>query len=109
MSSLVLPLTLTNSPSDSPSFRMGHRPVLDGVRGISILLVLIHHTEFITPISFSILRGGYLGVDIFFVLSGFLITSLLVEEFETTGKLNFSMFYMRRVLRLLPAVGAVLL
>lgn len=91
------------------SFRLGHRPALDGVRGISILLVLIHHTEFITPISFSMLSGGFLGVDIFFVLSGFLITSLLVEEFETTGSLSFRKFYMRRVLRLLPAVGAVLL
>jgi len=91
------------------SFKLGHRPVLDGVRGISILLVLIHHTEFIKPISFSILTGGYLGVDIFFVLSGFLITSLLVEEIEMTGTLSFRRFYMRRVLRLLPAVGAVLL
>ena len=109
MSSLALPLTLTNSQSDASAFRLGHRPVLDGVRAISILLVLIHHTEFITPISFSILRGGYLGVDIFFVLSGFLITSLLVEEFETTGSISFRMFYIRRVLRLLPAVGAVLL
>ena len=83
--------------------------MLDGVRGISILLVLIHHTEFITPVSFSILTGGYLGVDIFFVLSGFLITSLLVEEMETTGTVSFRRFYMRRVLRLLPAFGAVLL
>ena len=91
------------------SFKLGHRPVLDGVRGVSILLVLIHHTEFIKPISFSILTGGYLGVDIFFVLSGFLITSLLVEEIETTGTLSFRRFYMRRILRLLPAVGAVLL
>ena len=94
---------------NAASFRLGHRPVLDGVRGLSILLVLIHHTEFITPISFSILSGGFLGVDIFFVLSGFLITSILVEEFETTGTLSFRRFYMRRVLRLLPAVGAVLL
>lgn len=109
MSSLALPLTLTNSQSDASAFRLGHRPVLDGVRAISILFVLIHHTEFITPISLSILRGGYVGVDIFFVLSGFLITSLLVEEFETTGTISFRMFYMRRVLRLLPAVGAVLL
>lgn len=109
MSSLALPLTLTNSASSASSFRLGHRPVLDGVRGISILLVLIHHTEFITPISFSILRGGFLGVDIFFVLSGFLITSILVEEFEDTGTLSFLRFYIRRALRLLPAVAAVLL
>lgn len=72
-------------------------------------MVLIHHTEFITPISFSILKGGFVGVDIFFVLSGFLITSILVEEFETTGTLSFQRFYSRRVLRLLPAVAAVLL
>lgn len=94
---------------NASSFRLGHRPVLDGVRGLSILLVLIHHTEFIKAISFSILKGGFLGVDIFFVLSGFLITSILVEEFDTTGTLSFRRFYMRRVLRLLPAVGAVLL
>lgn len=103
------PVTLTNLPSRDSSFRLGHRPVLDGVRGLSILLVLVHHTEFIKPISFSVLRGGFLGVDIFFVLSGFLITSILFEEFEDTGRLSFRRFYMRRILRLLPAVGAVLL
>jgi len=88
---------------------LGYQPALDGVRGISILLVLIHHTEFIKPISFSVLPGGFLGVDIFFVLSGFLITSLLVEELETTGTISFRRFYIRRALRLLPAVGAALL
>lgn len=91
------------------SFRLGYRPVLDGVRGLSILLVLIHHIDTFLPVGVSILSAGFLGVDIFFVLSGFLITSILVEEFETTGTVSFRRFYIRRALRLFPAVGAVLL
>lgn len=57
----------------------------------------------------NILPGGFLGVEIFFVISGFLITSLVVEEFEKTGKIDLRGFYMRRVLRLAPALVAVLL
>jgi peptidoglycan/LPS O-acetylase OafA/YrhL len=76
---------------------LGYRPALDGVRAAAILAVIgFHATKFVS--------GGFLGVDIFFVLSGFLITSLLVEEWETRGTISLSHFYLRRALRLLPAL-----
>ncbi len=81
-----------------------HVPELDGLRGIAIIAVLIHHQL----TSFS-LKGGFLGVDLFFVLSGFLITGLLVSEFEHTGSISIRKFYMRRVLRLGPALALYLI
>jgi peptidoglycan/LPS O-acetylase OafA/YrhL len=78
-------------------FRLGYRPALDGLRGISILAVMFVHGGL-----FWMGRGGFLGVDIFFVLSGFLITALLMEEWAKTGSISFKNFYMRRALRLLP-------
>jgi peptidoglycan/LPS O-acetylase OafA/YrhL len=84
-------------------FRIGHRPELDGVRGIAILLVLLLH------LGVPFFTGGFLGVDIFFVLSGFLITSLLVQEFDAGGSISLKRFYIRRALRLMPAVGVYLL
>lgn len=81
-----------------------HIPELDGIRGIAIIAVLIHHQ--LTPFSLS---GGFLGVDLFFVLSGYLITSLLLAEFEQTETISLKKFYMRRVLRLGPALGLYLI
>ncbi|HEY7196152.1 MAG TPA: acyltransferase family protein [Gaiellaceae bacterium] len=80
-----------------------HRPALDGIRAVAVLLVLFFHAG--TPL----FRHGYVGVDVFFVLSGFLITSLLARELVGTGRLRFVGFYARRVRRLLPAALAVLL
>lgn len=99
------PLTVEQSleATTETAFRLGHRPELDGVRGISILLVLMLH------LGFSFIRGGFLGVDIFFVLSGFLITSLLVQEANTRGSISLKKFYIRRALRLGPAVFAFML
>jgi peptidoglycan/LPS O-acetylase OafA/YrhL len=79
-------------------------PALDGLRGIAILAVLVHHQ--LTPLP---LRGGFLGVDLFFVLSGFLITGLLLTEFEHTKSIALRKFYLRRVLRLGPALFLYLL
>jgi peptidoglycan/LPS O-acetylase OafA/YrhL len=94
----------------SSAFVLGYRPELDGLRGISILLVIIHHANFIvTRWPYRMLPGGFIGVDIFFVLSGFLITSLITAEHEKTGRLSLKNFYMRRALRLFPAVGSVLI
>ena len=86
------------------TFVSRHVPELDGLRGIAILSVIVHHQ--LTPYS---LNGGFLGVDLFFVLSGFLITGLLLAEFEKTGKVSLKKFYMRRVLRLGPALFLYLL
>jgi peptidoglycan/LPS O-acetylase OafA/YrhL len=81
--------------------RLGHLPALDGLRGVAILLVIGRHA-FRTPIG-----GGY-GVDLFFVLSGFLITTLLLEERDATGTIGFRRFYARRARRLVPALFAML-
>ena len=76
-------------------FRLGYRRWLDGLRGVAILLVLAFHV--------GLVRGGCFGVDIFFVLSGFLITTLLVEEWQQRGTISLTRFYARRGLRILPA------
>ena len=76
---------------------ISYQPALDGVRAVAVLAVLGFHAE--VP-GFS---GGYLGVSVFFTLSGFLITSLLVNEAETTGRVSAGAFYARRARRLLPA------
>lgn len=76
---------------------------LDGVRAIAVLLVFFYHAILIFP-AFNIhFNNGFLGVDIFFVLSGFLITSILLKEFDETQTINFKNFYARRFLRLTPA------
>lgn len=78
---------------------LGRRPGLDGVRGIAILMVLVGH---VFPHRFA--NGGAAGVTVFFALSGFLITSLLLEEFRGTRDISFKRFYERRARRLLPAL-----
>ena len=85
----------------SENFRLGHVLALDGMRGLAVIAVILYHSGF--------LPGGYLGVDVFFVLSGFLITSLLLTEWQDTRAISLRRFYLRRVLRLLPALLAVLL
>jgi peptidoglycan/LPS O-acetylase OafA/YrhL len=87
-----------------------YQPALDGLRGISILLVLSVHLRLIRPeIAPFLPPGGFLGVDIFFVVSGFLITSLLLTELQSTGDIDLRSFYYRRALRLFPALIAVIL
>jgi peptidoglycan/LPS O-acetylase OafA/YrhL len=84
-----------SSPENSrKSFR--YQPALDGIRAIAVLLVMANHTGFF--------HAGRLGVDIFFVLSGYLITAILVSEFSANGRINLKKFYARRALRILPAV-----
>ena len=77
--------------------RLGYRPALDGVRGVAIAIVVAFH-------AFGWPGGGTLGVDLFFVLSGFLITTLLLEEHEAMGMVSIRRFYGRRARRLLPAL-----
>ena len=84
------------------AFKLGRRPALDGLRGICVLLVIALHAD----LPFS--KGGFLGVDGFFVLSGFLITTLLVEEWHRAGKISLRAFYIRRALRLFPALLVLL-
>jgi peptidoglycan/LPS O-acetylase OafA/YrhL len=82
--------------------RLGSIPALDGIRGVSILLVVFFHA-YQRPL------GGALGVRVFFVLSGFLITTLLLQEERRLGAIGLRRFYLRRSLRLLPALGVVVI
>jgi peptidoglycan/LPS O-acetylase OafA/YrhL len=77
--------------------RLEHVPALDGLRGLALLGVLFFHANGMLP-------GGYLGVDLFFVLSGYLITSLLVAERASTGHIALTAFWIRRARRLFPAL-----
>jgi peptidoglycan/LPS O-acetylase OafA/YrhL len=78
---------------------------LDGIRALAAIAVLLfHHGPLLPTAAFRYLAsGGWYGVDVFFVLSGFLITSLLVSEERKTGKISLRRFYARRALRLYPA------
>ncbi|MEU6248315.1 acyltransferase family protein [Glycomyces sp. NPDC047010] len=80
---------------------VGFRPDIQGLRAVAVALVLLSHA------GFAFAQGGYVGVDVFFVVSGFLITSLLVKEVFDTGKISIAGFYARRARRILPAASAV--
>jgi peptidoglycan/LPS O-acetylase OafA/YrhL len=85
---------------------MGDRryvPELDGLRAVAIIVVVLWHSSRDHPV-----QGGFLGVDLFFVLSAFLITGLLVSERQETGRIRVGRFYMRRSLRLAPALFLML-
>src|SRR5215208_6399295 len=89
-------------PSDS---RLPYQPGLDGLRAIAVIAVLLFHAG-VSPVG-----GGFLGVSLFFTLSGFLITTLLLREHATQGAISLRSFWSRRIRRLAPAalvtVGAV--
>jgi peptidoglycan/LPS O-acetylase OafA/YrhL len=78
-----------------------YRPHLDGIRAVAVILVIVFH------LGFDWAPGGFVGVDVFFVLSGYLITSLLVGELARSGRVDLARFYARRVRRLLPAAALV--
>jgi len=80
----------------------GFRPDIEGLRAVAVLLIVLFHA------GLPGLAGGYVGVDVFFVISGFLITSLLARELDDTGRLDLAQFYARRVRRILPAAFLVL-
>ena len=80
--------------------RLAYAPALDGLRAAAVALVIASHTTLPVP-------GGHVGVDVFFVLSGFLITRLLLEEHRQTGRLSLRTFFLHRVTRLAPALLAL--
>ena len=84
--------------SETDSFRLGFRGDIEGLRAVAILLVIAAHA------GVPWLAGGFIGVDVFFVLSGYLITGLLLQEIRKTGGLRMWKFYTRRLRRLLPAL-----
>ncbi|HSL45322.1 MAG TPA: acyltransferase family protein [Anaerolineales bacterium] len=85
------------------STRLSYIAGLDGIRAVAVMAVLFYHAEY------SWALGGFLGVETFFVLSGFLITSLLLSEWQSTGGIDLKYFWLRRARRLLPAVWLLLL
>jgi peptidoglycan/LPS O-acetylase OafA/YrhL len=94
---------MTDARGKSALFEIGYQPALDGLRGLSILAVMAFNAHI------SFVRGGFIGVDLFFVLSGFLITSLLVEEHQRTSTIRLRKFFFRRALRLLPALFVLMI
>lgn len=81
---------------------LGYQPALDGLRALSIIAVMLYHADI------QWIPGGFLGVEVFFVVSGYLITALLIEEREGFGQISLKMFWVRRARRLLPALFAML-
>ncbi len=94
------PAEVHREPFTTPA--LGFRPEIEGLRAIAVVLVVLYHAD-LGPFS-----GGFIGVDVFFVVSGFLITSLLLGEVARTGTIALPMFWARRARRLLPASSLVI-
>jgi len=91
------------TPQDAPDpakMHVTYLPAIDGLRAVAVVAVMVFHANLLT--------GGYLGVDLFFTLSGFLITRLLLTERDTTGRTRLGKFWLRRMRRLLPTLFVVL-
>jgi len=92
---------MNHSPMNRPA--VDYFSHIDGLRALAVMAVVLFHFDLA---GFS---GGYVGVDVFFVISGFLITRLILRELERNGRFSFSNFYLRRIRRLFPALFATLL
>ena len=97
------PSTTPGEPATAPGQQAWRAAGLDGVRALAVLAVLAFHE------GLPWIRGGFLGVDIFFVLSGYLITDLLVARYRKEGRIGLGRFYQRRARRLLPALALMLI
>ena len=88
--------------------KLTYRPEIDGLRAIAVGAVILYHAQ-ITIFGYQPFKGGFIGVDIFFVISGYLITSIILKEMIVTGSFSFKYFYERRIRRILPALLFVML
>ena len=88
--------------------RIIYRPEIDGLRAIAVGAVILYHSQ-ISIFGYKPFKGGFIGVDIFFVISGYLITSIILKELIITGSFSFKNFYQRRARRILPALLVVML
>ena len=88
--------------------KLTYRPEVDGLRAIAVGAVILYHAQ-ITIFGYQPFEGGFIGVDIFFVISGYLITSIILKELVTSGSFSFKHFYERRIRRMLPALLFVML
>jgi peptidoglycan/LPS O-acetylase OafA/YrhL len=91
-----------STQTDAHAARLPYLPGLDGLRALAVIAVLVYHGNY------ALLPGGFLGVEIFFVISGYLITSLLLKEWRQTGGINLPRFWLRRARRLLPALFLII-
>ena len=91
-----------------PTKKISYRPEVDGLRAIAVLGVIIYHAELTLGRTF-VVPGGFLGVDVFFVISGYLITRLILSELYETGSFSFLRFYERRARRIMPMLLTVML
>lgn len=91
-----------NWSTSERAYPLGYFPALDGARGLMTVGVLAAHTRYL------LLPGAVLFMDVFFVMSGYLITSLLINDYRKRGVIDFKKFYVRRLLRLYPALAAML-
>ena len=87
--------------------KITYRPEIDGLRAIAVFAVIFYHSE-AELFNHSFFPGGFIGVDIFFVISGYLITSLILKELKLTNNFSFLNFYERRVRRIIPALLTVI-
>lgn len=88
--------------------KINYRPEIDGLRAIAVISVILYHAK-LSIYDFQPFQSGFLGVDIFFVISGYLITKILLKELDTTNKISLINFYKRRARRILPILFTVLL
>ena len=82
---------------------LSYRPDIDGLRAISVIFVILFHADLLW------IQGGFIGVDIFFVISGYLITSLMLKELKINKSFSFLNFYERRCRRILPVLFFIIL
>jgi len=88
--------------------KLSYRPEIDGLRAIAVVSVILYHAQF-KFFDYNFFTGGFIGVDIFFVISGYLISSLIFKELSLTGNFSFAHFYERRVRRILPVLFFIML
>lgn len=98
-----LPRQRVSRPESAPAPHLGFRADIEGLRAVAVTLVVLAHA------GVGRIEGGYVGVDVFFVISGFLITGLLIGEHRRSGTISLPRFYARRALRLLPVATVVVL
>ena len=88
--------------------KISYRPEIDGLRALAVLSIIFYHTEF-RFLDYELFKGGFIGVDIFFVISGYLITSIIFKDLNFNNTFSFKYFYERRIRRILPVLILVIL